>query len=118
VLLVTGVLAYRRLRRWQRNAYRRRALAQLAAISTLPEMNAVIKAAVQSAFPGDSVASLWGEQWVSFLNSKTPAPCFSKDDGQLFARLLTAPEQHWPHNAEALRGRVRQWLLQHREAMS
>ena len=117
ILLASAVYGYRRYRHWQRNAYRRQALADLSAMDNLRDMNVIIKRAVVAAFPADSPAMLWGDEWVNFLNSKTSTPCFSNKDAALFSSLLTQPQQQWPKNIESLRDRVQHWLLQHQEAL-
>ena len=116
ILLACSIYAYRRYRHWRRNAYRREALADLSATDNLRDMNAIIKRAVVAAFPTDSPAMLWGDEWVSFLNSKTSTPCFSGNDAALFSSLLTEPQKNWPQDTESLRDRVQHWLQQHQEA--
>lgn len=116
IVLAFSIYAYRRYRHWQRNAYRRQALADLSAMENFRDITLIIKRAVAVAFPADSAAILWGEEWVNFLNSKTSTPCFSDRDAALFSSLLTQPEPLWPQDVESLRGSVEHWLQQHQEA--
>jgi len=115
IVTLISTYAYRRYRHWQRNAYRRRALTELAAMATLRDMNSIVKRATESAFPSDSTETLWGGAWIDYLNHKTDTPCFINGDDKLFNCLLTQPQGNWPEGIEALRGRVRAWLELHRE---
>ncbi|MEZ5571845.1 MAG: DUF4381 domain-containing protein [Halioglobus sp.] len=115
LVIAFSLYAYRRYRRWRRNAYRRAALAQLSAMTSLRDLNRIVKQAAVAAFPSDSTAMLWGNSWVEYLNHKTEKPCFVDGDEALFLCLLTKPETSWPGDIQYLRDRVRAWLQQHRE---
>ncbi|MFP6656028.1 MAG: DUF4381 domain-containing protein [Myxococcota bacterium] len=71
-LLIMAGLARRRWLSWQRQSYRREALAQLEAIEREPrklaELPRVIRTAALAAFPRAEVAGLRGVAWLSWLN--------------------------------------------------
>ena len=105
-LLVAILAAYglrhcwRWLRRWYHNRYRREARRQLQAIAattdsaTLPaELNRLLKLAALAAFQRSDVASLSGQPWVAFLNSRCPQPVFNPAQAEL---LSLAPYRPGP----------------------
>jgi hypothetical protein len=75
-LLALTLLAYRQLRRWQRNRYRRAALKRLdrirqhgPALRTGPELARLLKQTALAAWPRTEVASMSGAQWAAFLSA-------------------------------------------------
>lgn len=112
---LAGIFLYRRYRHWKRNAYRRKALNNLDSLSSLRDLNSIIKRAAIDAYPNDEVSLLWGKSWTDYLNSKTAKPIFIAGDDQLFDDLLTRPERNWPDNIGQLKDHVRSWLKQHTE---
>ncbi len=94
-VLLAGWVAYRAwrgLRRWYRNRYRREAAArlqQLAARADAPllagEINRLLKLTALAAFPREQVAGLHGHEWVAFLNRQCPAPAFATGEAELLA---------------------------------
>ncbi|MEH6586379.1 MAG: DUF4381 domain-containing protein [Halioglobus sp.] len=96
--IVAGVLAWRLIARYRRNAYRRQAITELQAIRKhwesdgnnslcLTQTNALLKAVALRAFPRRDIASVSGEQWRDFLNSS------SGTDGQFEIGTLQAQYQ-------------------------
>jgi hypothetical protein len=116
MVLLLGAYLYRRYRHWKRNAYRRLALKQLSSMTSLREMNVIMKHAVGAAFPAESSAELWGSNWINYLNSKTSKACFVEGDDTRYSSLLTQPESNWPADIETLKARTQAWLEQHKEA--
>jgi len=51
----------------QRNAYRRAGLALLENAGTTRDINIILKRVALAAFPRPTVASLYGDEWVAFL---------------------------------------------------
>ena len=116
--------------RWQRNRYRRTALAQLmqlqAALATssdrspLRQLPDLLKRTVLS-IPGQvGVASLGGREWQRFLEQCCPAPLPGDFSNQL-ATLSYAPDALLQalseQQIEDLLGVSRQWLEQHHVAV-
>jgi hypothetical protein len=102
ILLVIGYWVYGRLRRFQKNRYRRLALAELAVIEgelQQPERRAKALAAIPvllkwtalSAFPRVAVAELSGERWLAFLDKTMGGKDFSEGVGRLLPELAYAP---------------------------
>jgi hypothetical protein len=92
LLAVFAQYAWRRLRYWYRNRYRREATERLRQLgdtadqSTLvAELNRLLKLTALAAFSREQVASLSGEAWVNFLNRQCTTPPFSAQQGQLLA---------------------------------
>lgn len=71
-LLIMAGLVHRGWRSWQRQAYRREALARLDAIGREPralaDLPGVIRATALAAFPRSEVAGLRGVAWLAWLN--------------------------------------------------
>jgi len=92
LLAVLGRYGWKRLRYWYRNRYRREAATRLQQLaggadqgSGLTELNRLLKLTALAAFPREQVASLSGDDWVSFLNHQCSSPPFSTAQGQLLA---------------------------------
>jgi hypothetical protein len=92
LLAVFAQYAWRRLRYWYRNRYRREATERLRQLgdtadqSTLvAELNRLLKLTTLAAFSREQVASLSGKECVDFLNGQCPTPPFSGEQGQLLA---------------------------------
>lgn len=94
IVLVLLWIAYRLYRRWQRNAYRRVALAQLKVLSgelqkletrrkALQDLAALLKRVALSRFPREEVASLSGEAWLAFLSKTSRGADFQTQAGHL-----------------------------------
>jgi Domain of unknown function (DUF4381) len=120
-LLTVIALAYLIRRRYQRNAYRRRALHQLRSLQaqymaqadaghSLSQINALLKSVALLAYPPASVAAHHGANWRAFLNRSLPPdaqlpPAF--DDA---AYQKTCPDI----DMEAVLSAARHWIRHHR----
>lgn len=67
VVMVMVIYFSRRRARQLRNAYRHNALELLDQASTLYDISVILKRTALAAFPREQVASLYGEDWASFL---------------------------------------------------
>lgn len=118
-LLCAGVLlalAVVLLRRHRRNAYRRRALAQLQALQAryardgdgahyARATNALLKSVALHAYPRRQVAAIHGERWTEFLNHHCTTgarfePAFTQavyrgEGADLDAQQLHRAARHW-----------------------
>ncbi len=83
IVISVGLLIYLLRRHWRKNAYRRRALAQLDSLHAqyqsdsrdaeyLGAINALLKSVALHAYPRATVASRHGEAWRQFLNTSLP----------------------------------------------
>lgn len=111
-----GRLAWRALKRWHHNRYRREALKRLAAMDapSCQAINELLKLTALAGYPRTQVATLSGEPWVAFLNSECDAPPF---DTQLTQLLALAPYRQANEQSEAdarLRAASQAWINQHR----
>lgn len=116
-------------RHWQRNAYRRQALAELARIENaldgdkaahllLPRLPELLKRTALAAYGRGEVASLSGKTWLDFLDRSIDKPLFSGDNGRLLltcsygsATLLDGVSRE---QVRDLCRAVHNWLVGHR----
>lgn len=97
-------------RRWKRGAYRRAALSELNMAGDDPAAIAgILRRVSLVAYPRRAVASLTGEEWLTFLQKNGRFP----DSGQ---ELLKAPYSGAAANTNDLRQAVRVWIQTHRAA--
>ena len=62
------ILIYQRQQAKKRNAYRQAGLALLDGVSTVHDVSVVLKRVALAAYPREQVASLYGEDWATFLH--------------------------------------------------
>ncbi|MCB1677648.1 MAG: DUF4381 domain-containing protein [Halioglobus sp.] len=92
VLTFLAWRAWRALRHWYRNRYRREAAARLRALPStagtavrIEDINRLLKLAALVAYSRETVARLSGAQWVEFLNRQCQNPPFSPQQARLLA---------------------------------
>lgn len=108
--------------RWQRNRYRREALAELMRLEGAAHdagvalgMSELLKRVALTAYPRAEVAALNGRQWFAFLD-RTGGTHFASGLGATLERTTYRP----PAGAlavdeiRALAGEIRTWIRQHR----
>ncbi len=109
-LLVWAALRWRRAR--QASAYRRAALAELAAAGDDPaRIAAILRRAALAAYPRGEVAALTGEPWLAFLDETGGGAEFRGPRG---AALLTAPYTDAAAPAPGLAALAAGWVRHHR----
>ncbi|MCL6416445.1 DUF4381 domain-containing protein [Aestuariirhabdus sp. Z084] len=124
LVLLLGYLAYKGLRHWWCNRYRRQALHQLKQCRRHTEspralarqIPLLLKATALQAFPRAQVASLSGERWLEFLDAQYPGPPFCGDLGRLMLTLDYAPPSHQTIDAQQARQlseMARHWIRTH-----
>lgn len=113
---------------WQRNRYRREALAEFArhqaalrdasqrgdALTALAEL---LKRTAITAFPREDVASLTGTAWDGFLDRTVRVKAFAQGNGSLLETTAYDPRSVSSvdeHKAHELAHQVRDWLAHHR----
>lgn len=125
-ILLVGLL--RAFSRWQRNRYRREALAELARYeaalqdpqrraAALAAVAALLKRTALSAWPRAQVAPLNGAAWVSFLARTGGAASFDTEAGALLEAVAYDPRKATAIDTSKLRelmDTARQWLRHHR----
>jgi hypothetical protein len=129
VLLAWAIyLAARAFIHWQRNLYRRQALAEwrrqsrlLADEKTRPaalaNLATLLKRAALSAYSRPQVASLTGAAWLAFLDRTAGMHEFSSDAGSLLERAaygVVSPKDVDAARANEVAALVRRWITTHR----
>ena len=110
VLATVAVLAWRRYRR---NAYRREALA-LVESTPLIALPALVKRVALAAAPRTEVASLTGDEWLSFLDKAYGGDGFTNGPGHALATLSFSPAPDDQRASAPLRNLVALWIRKHR----
>jgi hypothetical protein len=120
-LLLILALVYwiiRAVRHWQSNCYRREALELLEnAHFSGGELATLIKRVALSVYPRALVASLTGEQWLTFLDQTGRTDAFTKGSGRWIARLAYEPQliaSLADTERRDLIAAVRDWIIRHR----
>lgn len=114
LLVLIAVLVWRLAQRWRRNAYRRAALAELA--QSAPDASSLallVRRTALAAYPRSAVASIFGENWLAFLDRSYGGSGFSRGAGKV---LATAPYQGETTD-EPLRLLVKEWIKKHRREL-
>lgn len=115
-LAALAILATMAVRRYRRNAYRRAALAELAAINVADptsgvSISAVLKRVALVAYPRSEVASLTGSAWLAFLDRVGATADFTTGSAAGLARAaLGSPVG----NGDAILAAARHWVRRHR----
>jgi hypothetical protein len=129
LLCITAlVLLLRAFLRWQRNCYRREALAEFAqheaalrdasqrggALAALAEL---LKRTAVTAFPREDVASLTGAAWEGFLNNTIREKAFAQGNSSLLEAAAYDPRNVSKVDEDKARELVHQveaWIAHHR----
>ncbi len=128
ILLLAGVWMLTRLfSRWKQNAYRRQALGLLekvkqrnllgdkTALCALPRL---LKNTALKAYPRSRVASLSGEKWIAFLESRYPDPGFRSHAGRHLTTISYEDPEKWSFTQEQAAqvfSLVNRWIRCHRQ---
>ena len=123
LLLFAAHRAWRALRQWYRNRYRREAASRLRQIDTdaagaelVAEVNKLLKLAAMAAYSREAVASLYGSEWVDFLNRQCPQPTFSPDQQSLLTSGVYRQQALDVSTGRSLLEASLAWIREHREA--
>ena len=128
LLVVVLVLALEGFFRWQRNRYRREALALWRKESSalhdpanrgpaVVRLAELLKRTALSAFPRDQVATLTGTPWFNFLDRTAATSAFNSGDGKLLedaaydSRVASTIDEA---QANQVAASVRHWIRYHR----
>ncbi len=112
-LLAAGVVfvIYRYRRHRLANAYRRAALVELDDIGDdTAKIAELLRRTALAAYPRETVASLYGQDWLNFLNQAVDNKLFTNPNSQAF---LTAPYAGGTSNAEVAK-LARDWIKLHK----
>jgi len=107
-MLVVSLAVFLAVWRWRvvqnRNAYRKAGTLLLNKANTTHDVSVVVKRVALAAFPREQVASLYGNDWLRFLDETCPRGDFSP---------LFKTDESAELNAELV-GLARTWILHHR----
>lgn len=112
--LILSRMAYRRFRSYQKNAYRRSALAELKTMEDLTRLTGLLKRTALSAFPRQTIAPLTGEPWLAFLNESTPEPLFQGATGKALKTLPYTPHAVGETEKKELILAAGKWIEHHK----
>ena len=125
LLLFAGHRGWRALRHWYRNRYRREAASRLrqididsAGIELVAEINKLLKLAAMAAYSREAVASLYGAEWMDFLNSRCPQPAFTPDQQSLLTSGVYRQQALDASTGRSLVASSLSWIREHQEAAS
>lgn len=105
---------------WNRDRYRRAALAELIAVeadpSPLPRLSELLKRTALAAYPREEVAALTGEPWLTFLDRTGATTAFTRGPGRAlgdgpYARAARLDDRELAHLFTAARA----WVRHHRD---
>lgn len=115
LIVATGVwITVKWLKTWRVNAYRRQALLELQQIDDMNALPLILKRAALAAYPRESVASLRGAEWITFLNTSTSRALFSKELGEIMLSLGYSRNGLDKSQGKELILAVRKWITFHR----
>ncbi len=77
VALSIGLIIWRLMIVRRRNAYRRAGLQLLSTATSARDVSVIMKRVALAAFPRERVASLYGDDWVEFLQETCPSVSFA-----------------------------------------
>lgn len=129
LFLVGGALVYYMRKKWNRNAYRRHAVAALEALEITHEgptqswhvhlqpLPEILRTTALHAFPRRNVVAASGESWRVFLNAATQTPLWSEQAFQvLYAlsyRQASAREISEQEAQEVIQA-TKAWVVEHK----
>jgi hypothetical protein len=119
----------RLLKRWLHNRYRREALRQIASVQAQTDNQAedvvavlpfFLKAVALKAYPREDVASLSGNEWLTFLDSHYPGPPFSIGIGEKLVSIAYLPRDQWQLNDQECTRLIdmsQNWIQKHGQSI-
>jgi Domain of unknown function (DUF4381) len=106
-------VAFRALRSWRRNRYRRAALEQLAVCS--PEsISDLLKRTALAAWPREKVAALTGTEWLKFLDQTSASNAFEREPGNRIEEIAVSGTAASADEESKLRKIASEWIRRHR----
>jgi hypothetical protein len=114
LVLLLGLIAWRRWRRWRAVAYRREALRALAAARDAAGIAEVLRRTALAVAPRTEIAALGGTSWPDWLANRCPRPMPAAVRTQLARGVYGRGEA--PAEVAALREYAALWIAQHAAA--
>jgi len=72
IVILAGILVYFYWVRYKKNQYRREGLILLGNAVTVYDVSVILKRVALAVFPRTQVASLYGDEWIDFLQKTCP----------------------------------------------
>jgi hypothetical protein len=120
-LTVLGVYLYVRLQRYRGNAYRRAALSELDRLAVrirdgkdYGQLAALLRRTALAKFPRREVASLYGPDWLAFLDRTGPSNFLNGPGGAVVTAPYDGGAGLTVDDRARLLAAVRSWIVQHR----
>lgn len=129
VLLIALFIIYSVIKRWEKNTYRRLAIKQLNQINqslipadtryqALQQASILLKRVALKSYPRQSVASLYGNEWITFLSKKSKRIKFHPSTSKIITEnMYSSPNSVKGINREELNdfiADVKKWIGGHR----
>jgi hypothetical protein len=116
LLCIFGIwLIARAVARWLSNRYRREALTQLQN-APVNQFSALLKRTAMTVWPREEVASLSGEEWLSFLSGSSGLDEFKSAPGNLIEHVAIAQQSLTADDEQRLRQLASEWVRTHHHA--
>ncbi|QLE00191.1 DUF4381 domain-containing protein [Galbibacter sp. BG1] len=77
LIAISLIILYFVIKHHRKNAYRREALKNLEGVHSTSEIMVILKMVAIHAFGRETAGTLYGEQWISFLDEKVKKPLFT-----------------------------------------
>ncbi|MCF6311541.1 MAG: DUF4381 domain-containing protein [Verrucomicrobiales bacterium] len=110
LLIGVSLLSIRFIQQWQKNRFRREALNQLENISP-SNLPALVKRVALCIAPREQVASLSGDDWLTFLDQTGNTTAFTKKVGQQLLALSYSPSESADTEFSELKKTIHNWIL-------
>ncbi len=124
LLGLLGYAAFRAIRAYRRNAYRRAAVGEITALrarvaggehAAVGQLPALLKRCAMVAYGRATVAALTGDDWLTFLDAHGPRPDFVAGAGSVLpAVVFRGPAAVPSEDAGALLDLAESWIRGHR----
>lgn len=123
-IALSGVIAYyawRAIKNWYHNRYRREAISRLRALAQSPgsadlvsDINRILKITALVAYSRENVAKLSGQTWADFLNRQCEQPPFNAEQQLLLASAIYRNAATNRQTTQQLMAASMLWVSQHK----
>lgn len=120
LLLALMIVSYKRFKLYQKNRYRRQAIIKIQKITAeksqsgqkIRRLNIVLKQVAMEAFGRVTVAQLYGNEWLMFLDSKAKNSSFADYDNNFTDAMYSNKEIEEKH-LDAIYKLTKSWIHEH-----
>lgn len=107
-IVAVGLLVLYKWKVYQRNAYRREALAELDGTKGASRIAEILRRTALTAYPRDVVVGLKGDDWFQWLEREGGIPC-PEDVRQIWEQIYSNDEVE----SEVLKNFTQEWITKH-----